>query len=168
MATIRTEGSSDVEAITQVNQAAFETTAEACLVDLLRRRGKLLISFVAENEGQVVRHIAFSRVSVTSSPGLQGLGLGPMAVIPSQQRQGIGSHLVRSGLQECMALRAQFVVVLGHSHYYPRFGFLPASNFKLSCTWPVPEGVFMVAEIDPGALANAAGLVSYEPEFNDL
>ena len=67
-----------------------------------------------------------------------------------------------------MALRAQFVVVLGHSHYYPRFGFLPASNFKLSCTWPVPEGVFMVAEIDPGALANAAGLVSYEPEFNDL
>ena len=168
MTTVRSERASDVQRIREVNQAAFETSAEASLVGLLRERGKLLVSLVAESDGEIVGHIAFSRVYLASNPGLHGLGLGPTAVIPTHQRQGIGSQLVRAGLHRCAALGAQFVVVLGHPDYYPRFGFFPASQFRLSCSWPVPEGVFMATELISGALASAEGLVSYEPEFNDV
>jgi putative acetyltransferase len=168
MTTIRAERPGDVDAIRRINERAFETPAEARLVDLLRQRGKLLVSLVAENEGQIVGHIAFSRACIASRPELPGLGLGPMAVIPGLQNQGIGSRLVREGLSQCGAHGAQFVAVLGHPRYYPRFGFLSASRFRLSCAWPVPEGVFMAMELRAGALATAAGLVSYEPEFDDV
>lgn len=167
MTTIRAEGPADIQAIRQVNELAFEAATEARLVDALRVRAKLLVSLVAENEGCVVGHIAFSRVDAASTGELLGLGLGPMAVLPSFQKQGIGSSLVREGLRRCKELGASFVVVLGHPHFYPRFGFLPASQFRLSCSWAVPEGVFMAIELNSGALANAEGLVTYEPEFND-
>ena len=168
MTTVRIERASDVQRIREVNRAAFETSAEASLVDLLRERGKLVVSLVAEREGQIIGHIAFSRVYLASNAELHGLGLGPMAVIPSHQRQGIGSQLVRAGLDRCAALGTRFVVVLGHRDYYPRFGFLPASHFRLWCSWPVPEGVFMATELVLGVLASAEGLVSYEIEFNDV
>ncbi len=167
-ATIRAERASDIGAIRRVNEAAFGTDAEARLVDLLRDRGKLLVSLVAERGGRVVGHIAFSRVRLAAGDEPFGVGLGPMAVAPAYQRLGIGVRLVRFGILQCRLLGARFVVVLGHPHYYPRFGFQPASQFGLSCAWPVPEGVFMAMEIQPGALANVRGRVSYEPEFDDV
>jgi len=57
------------------------------------------------------------------------------------------------------------VVVLGHPHYYPRFGFVPAATKGLSCEYPVPDEVFMVTELVPGALRGRTGLVKYHPEF---
>jgi putative acetyltransferase len=167
MTTVRAEEPSDVSAIRQVNELAFETSTEARLVDVLREGARLLVSLVAEDEGRVVGHIAFSRVRIASALDLFGLGLGPMAVLPSFQNRGIGSRLVREGLLRCRALGACFVVVLGHAHFYPRFGFVTASQFQLSCSWPVPEGVFMAIELNSGSLAGAEGPVSYEPEFND-
>ena len=89
MLTIRLEQAEDIEAVRQVNQLAFETSAEALLVDRLHARGKLIVSFVAEIGAQIVGHIAFSPVRITSTPTLRGVGLGPMAVIPALQRQGI-------------------------------------------------------------------------------
>ena len=83
MTTIRRERNGDVEAIRRMNELAFDTPAEALLVNLLRERGKLLVSLVAEHDGQPVGHIAFSRVIAESHPDLRGVGLGPMAVVPS-------------------------------------------------------------------------------------
>ena len=153
MTTVRAENPRDVEDIRGVNELAFETPAEARLVDRLRERGKLLLSLVAEDYGRIMGHIALSRVDVASRPDVFGVGLGPMAVVPTSQNQGVGSQLVRDGLSQSAALGARFAVVLGHPGFYPRFGFLPASRFRLSCSWPVPDEVFMAVELVAGALA---------------
>lgn len=165
---IRAERPGDGPAIARVNALAFETPAEARLVDALRAGGRLAVSLVAERGGEVVGHIAFSPVRANSHPDAIGLGLGPMAVLPELQRRGIGSRLVREGLERCSAAGAAFAVVLGHPEYYPRFGFRPASACRLTCKWPVPEGVFMAMELEAGALADVSGMVCYEPEFDEV
>jgi putative acetyltransferase len=168
MITIRAERTEDVDAVRHINQAAFETPAESALVDRLRTRGRLLVSLVAEDEEGAVGHIAFSPVTLDGRPDLRGAGLGPMAGLPRVQKRGIGSQLVRAGLDECRRPGLDYAVVLGHPHYYPRFDFAPASRFGLRCIWPVPDGVFMAIELRAGALAGCAGLIAYEPEFNDV
>jgi predicted N-acetyltransferase YhbS len=164
--TVRPESAGDMDAIREVNESVFETRMEAQLVDGLRARGKLIVSIVAESGGKVVAHIAFSPVHIANAPTLRGAGLGPMAVIPPSQGLGIGNALARAGLDRCRELEYDFVVVLGHLAYYPRFGFSPASRFGLTCVWPVPEGVFMAMELRPQSLAGVSGLVTYEPEFD--
>jgi putative acetyltransferase len=169
MITVREEQDGDAAGIRRVNELAFETPAEADLVDLLRERDKLLVSLVAVEDERVVGHIAFSNAIIEpEAPGLSGAGLGPMAVLPEVQRTGIGSQLVREGLDRCRRIGLSFVVVLGHPHYYPRFGFAPASRFEIRCTWTVPDEVFMAMELRPGALAGIRGLARYEPEFEDV
>ena len=167
MATVRLEKLEDVEAVRRVNHQAFETQAEGGLVDLLRSRGKLVASLVAEDGDRLVGHIAFSPVNISSSPKLRGVGLGPMAVVPDSQRQGIGSELVRAGLDRCREMGYDYAAVLGHPEYYPRFGFVPASKYGITCMWEVPEGVFMALELRPQALVGTSGLAMYEPEFNE-
>jgi putative acetyltransferase len=66
-----------------------------------------------------------------------------MAVLPTMQKQGIGSALVWGGLEQCRGMGYEYAVVLGHPQYYPRFGFVPAKRFGIRCSWPVPESVFM-------------------------
>jgi putative acetyltransferase len=168
MITLRPERAEDVEAVRRVNEQAFETPAEARLVDLLRARGKLVASLVAETGDQFVGHIAFSPVSIASRPTLRGVGLGPMAVLPAMQKQGIGTGLVRGGLDCCRDMGYDYAVVVGHPEFYPRFGFVPASRFGITCSWEVPEGVFMALELRPQALAGSGGLAMYEPEFNEV
>jgi putative acetyltransferase len=75
---------------------------------------------------------------------------------------------VKTGLAECRVLGYDAVVVLGHSHYYPRFGFVPASRFGLRCEYKVPDEVFMALELRTGALAECGGLVRYQAEFNEM
>jgi putative acetyltransferase len=166
MITIRPESAADLPLVRRILEEAFEQPDEADLVDLLRERGKLTLALVAEEGGQPVGHLAMSPVSVDSAPQLHGLGLGPMAVLPERQNQGIGSLLARAALEECRRLGTDYAVVLGHPEYYPRFGFAPAGRFGLHCVWPVPEGVFMALELRPGALAGCRGLVRYQPEFD--
>ncbi len=165
---IRPETGRDIESVRRVNRRAFETGAEAELVDLLRARGKLLVSLIAEWDGRIVGAVAFSRVTLAGPPGPAGVGLGPLAVEPSFQRKGFGSMLVRAGLEKCCADGFGYSVVLGHPDYYPRFGFISAGRFGLQCVWKVPEGAFMALELAPGALAGISGLVKYEPEFDDV
>lgn len=148
------------------HQQAFGQPLEAQIVDDLRASARPLISLVAEVEGRVVGHILFSPVTIEPSPeGLRGLGLAPLAVLPEFQRLGVGSHLVRAGLEACRSLAVDFVVVLGHPDYYPRFGFVPARSCGLGCEYPVPDEVFLVLELRPGSLAGVSGLVRYRPEF---
>ena len=93
--------------------------------------------------------------------------LGPMAVLPTWQKRGVGSQLVRAGLEICRAAGYDLVIVLGHTTYYPRFGFQPAP--PLGIRWEHgADSHFMVMELRPGALAGASGVVRYRPEFDGV
>src|SRR5215468_3192429 len=166
---VRPEKPEDIPAIRIVNERAFGSPAEADLVDALRRNGKAVISLVAEDDGLIVGHIFFSAVTIQSEgTGLKGVGLAPMAVIPEKQNQRIGSTLVEHGLRRCREEDHPFVVVLGHSNYYPRFGFVPASRFGIKSEYDVDDEAFMVMELREGALIGCAGVVKYQPEFNEV
>ncbi len=167
--TIRPETSEDHTAIRRINELAFGQPDEAALVDALRLAAHPHISLVAVEGEEIVGHIFFSPVTIESNDSAAPvMGLAPMAVLPERQRQGIGSRLIQAGLKECQRLGSHVVVVLGHPEYYPRFGFIPASREGLRCEYPVADEVFMVAELEPGALAGLEGLVKYHPEFAKL
>ena len=112
---VRREVDRDREAIHRINRSAFGGDAEAKLVDALRESGLVEVSLVADLDGMIVGHILFSRVKIKTSGGaVNALSLAPMAVLPSQQRKGIGTKLVESGLNSCRDSGHRIVVVLGH------------------------------------------------------
>lgn len=164
---VRDEIPADHAGVRRVNEAAFSGRQEADIVEALHSQGAAAMSLVAEDGGEIVGHIMFSPVALQGQVGPPlGLGLAPMAVVPSRQRQGIGSRLVWAGLDRCRALGARFVVVLGHAAYYPLFGFVPASRFGLRCEWDAPDEAFMALELADGALRGPAGrVVRYHPAF---
>lgn len=158
---IRTEEEQDWADVQAVNESAFERTAEAHLVAALREQAHPVISLVAEHGDAIVGHIMFSPVVLPVRPELRLMGLAPMAVAPEHQRKGIGSALVRVGLEQCKQLDFGAVVVLGHPEYYPRFGFSAAMRLSIGCEYEVPEEAFMVVELQPGYLHGASGKVKY-------
>lgn len=162
---IRSETASDIARIHDVNERAFGQPGEAKLVDALRERATPFLSFVAEDDGAVVGHICFSPVTIAGVERLI-LGLAPMAVAPERQNQGIGSQLVRNGLDECRRAGAAAVVVLGHPEYYPRFGFRPASTAGLRSEYDVPDPVFMVLPLTPDV--DLSGVARYHDAFLDI
>ena len=165
---MRVERPGDVEAIRRVNEAAFGQPLEARIVAALRRAGAVTASLVASVDGAVVGHILFSPV-VIRGEGAEGeaVGLGPMAVLPAFQRRGVGSALVRAGLELLRDAGHPAVVVLGHPGYYPRFGFRRASDFGIRWEHEAPDEAFMALELRAGALAGLAGVVSYRPELDE-
>lgn len=165
---IRVEKPNDVEAVRQVNMAAFGRESEANLVDQLRGVASTF-SFVAVESEQVVGHVFFSPVVIDGEcPGVAVLGLAPIAVMPAYQRQGIGSLLIRRGLEECNRLGFKAIVVLGSPAYYQRFGFTPAKEKGLGCEYSVPDEAFMVKELERDALEGCVGIVKYRSEFDKL
>lgn len=165
----RAEKSEDIEAIHRVNVAAFGREGEAELVDQLRGVASTF-SFVAVEFEQIVGHIFFSPVEIEGegADDLLVLGLAPVAVLPTYQRQGIGSLLIQHGLEECARFGCKAIVVLGSPEYYPRFGFIPAREKGLRCEYTVPDEAFMVLELESGALDGWVGTVKYRSEFNKL
>jgi len=168
MVSTRPETPKDFDSIRYVNEQAFGQKAEAAIVNKLRNRNALTISLVATMENEVVGHIAFSPVAI-ESPCLsfEAVVLAPMAVLPVYQCKGIGSQLVRAGLEECRRLGHEIVVVLGHPDYYPRFGFVPAKAKGISCEFEVSDEAWMVLELKEGTLAGRSGTVKYQPEFRE-
>jgi putative acetyltransferase len=154
-------------------RAAFPTEGEADLVDALRLQPGV-ISLVAVQSGAVVGHALFTPVDVAEHLGSddesrwQAVALGPLAVRPDRQRQGIGSQLISAGLEICLAAGHDACFVLGDPGYYPRVGFEPAPPKGLRCKWPVPDDVFMVKELAAGALRGRGGLVAYDPAFDQV
>lgn len=168
MIVIRHETLADFEAIRKVNLRAFEQSNEGNIVDALRVAGALTISLVALHDNQIVGHIAFSPVTIESGDGsFTALGLGPMAILPEHQNEGIGSQLVEAGLKECLRLDHEIVVVIGYPEYYPRFGFVPAGPSGIKWEHKVPEDAFMFVELNVGALAGRTGVVKFHPAFNE-
>ena len=171
MITIRPETAEDYAAIREVNLLAFGQEVEPRLVENLRRLPDFIpeLSLVAIETGQVVGHILFSPMLIETKDGsVPALTLAPLAVRPEFQNQGIGSALVRDGLERCRSLGHKTVVVVGHPAYYPRFGFSPARARGLEAPFPVPDEAFMVLELVPGALDGVAGVVRFPPPFEEV
>ena len=124
---IRKENDYDVNAITEVTVAAFKTLeisnhTEQFIIEALREANALTISLVAEVDGRVIGHIAFSPVTI--SDGTQNwYGLGPVSVLPEYQKQGVGKALIREGLKRLKDMNAQGCCLVGHPDYYKQFGF---------------------------------------------
>lgn len=164
---IRHESPEDVAAIYALNAAAFETPAEARLVDALRANGALCLSLVAVVEGELVGHIAFSPVTLEAPERTwSGAGLAPMAVDATHRRRGIGGRLIAEGLNRLRSMSQPFCVVLGHADYYPRFGFMRASDYGIRWEKPVPEEVFFVQPLSTEGLLGQSGVVRFRPEFD--
>ncbi len=165
---IRLEQPTDQFAVHAVNAAAFDTLAEAELVDALRSQAAPIVSLVAESDGLIVGHILFSPVTLSGHPGIAIMGLAPMAVAPGHQRSGIGSALIYAGIEACKKIDVAAIIVLGHPDYYPKFGFVPSTQFGIVSEYDVPDDVFMAMELSKGSLAGKSGTISYHRAFEGL
>jgi putative acetyltransferase len=171
MITIRPETTEDYAATHEVNALAFGREVEAALVEALRGLPDFIpeLSLVAVEAGRVVGHILFSPMVIETKEGaVPAVALATLAVRPEFQNQGIGSELVRDGLERCRSLGHRIVVVIGHPAYYPRFGFSPARTRGLEAPFPVPDEAFLALELVPGALDGVAGMVRYPPPFSEI
>jgi putative acetyltransferase len=162
---IREERPHDIVAVRDLNKRAFGQDQEANIVDALRNSGAALLSLVATVDDRVVGHIMYSPLSVGD---VNGAALGPMAVIPEHQRQGIGSKLVEAGNRKLKDAGCPFIIVVGHADYYPRFGFRPASEHGIKCQWDVPDDVFMLLVLEQAKMQGVSGLARYRHEFSSV
>lgn len=166
---IRPEQKSDHALIHEVNRLAFGGEDEARLVESIRNSALFIpeLSLVAVEDSTIVGHILFSPVTIETDEGsLEALALAPMAVRPDYQRKGVGTALVRQGLDVCRRMGYRIVIVIGHPHYYPRFGFTQARAKGFEAPFPVPDEAFMVCELLEGSLDGAAGTVRYPEAFD--
>jgi putative acetyltransferase len=162
--TVRPERPEDVPAIRAVVEAASGREDEVKLVDALRDRGFVRLSLVAVEDVEIVGHILFSELDIVDQKSsVKALALAPMAVIPSRQRQGIGTTLIREGLQLGANQGHRIVLVLGHPGYYPRFGF--SAELARPLKSPYAGDSFMALELVPDALEGVTGEVRYAPPF---
>lgn len=146
---IRNERPGDIDTITYVTEEAFKTlelsdNTEHFIIKALRAAGALTISLVAEIDGNVIGHIAFS--PVTMSYGTRDwYGLGPVSVLPDYQRQGVGKALIEEGLSRLRDINAKGCCLVGHPEYYKKFGFKNVTDLVFE---GVPQEVFFVLSFD--------------------
>jgi putative acetyltransferase len=144
--------------------AAFGREDEADLVERLRADGLVRLSMVALEGGEVVGHVLFTALPTEiDGRAVDAVSLAPVAVLPGFQRRGIGSALIRAGLEVLRERGCGAVVVLGHPGYYPRFGFSAPLARRLAS--PFPGDAFMALELAEGALAGEKGSVRYPDAF---
>ena len=161
---IREATGADHAGIGEVNRLAFNGEDEAVVVDRLRTAGLMVASLVAVAGNRVIGHILFSRLPIETPGGVvNAVALAPMSVRPEFQRLGIGSELVRRGLEACRQLGETILIVVGHPEYYPRFGFSAELARRLS--GPFSGDAFMALELVPGALDGITGTVRYPEAF---
>jgi putative acetyltransferase len=168
---IRSETDADVSTITDVTIAAFKTLVisnhtEQFIIEALRAAKALTVSLVAEVNGRVIGHIAFSPVTI--SDGTRNwYGLGPVSVLPAYQRQGIGKALIREGLSRLKDMKAQGCCLVGHPDYYKKFGFKNISGLVHE---GVPREVFFALSFDghipEGNVAFHEGFKANSPQEN--
>lgn len=164
---IRPEIDADRPAIYELHHQAFGGEDESRLVDALRTQGYQRVSLVAEDQGAIVGHVFYSAIEiVTPAARLPVLALAPVGVLPARQNRGIGSQLIRAGLESARAAGHTIVLVVGHPPYYPRFGFSAELAQQLDCAYA--GEAFMALELTPGALQDVQGRVEYSPPFSGL
>jgi putative acetyltransferase len=168
--TLRFATHTDRAAIFALHQAAFSGIAEARLVEALHESGDVRLSLVAVQDGEIVGHVLFSELSVTTPDGgtIAGLALAPLAVHPDWQRQGIGTELVQTALQQLRQQGWGLVLVLGEPDYYGRFGFTAAAARGLQS--PYAGEYFLALDLrgETDAQSFLRGEVVYPAPFSDL
>lgn len=169
MIEIREEKKEDYDAVRIVNDRAFGQPEEGRIINILRKVCQETLSLVAVSDEKIVGHILFSPVTIDhEDTQVIGMGLAPMAVLPEFQKQGIGSLLVKEGLGRIKETDCPFIIVLGHEHYYPRFGFERASIHGLKAQWDgVPDEAFLVIILNKSVMADVSGIATYRHEFDE-
>lgn len=166
---IRQESKSDFSAVYNLIKSAFGQENESKLVEDLRKSMAFIpeLSIVATFDSKIVGYILFTRIIIKDEAdiGNSSLALAPLAVDPILQRQGIGGQLIRYGLKKAKELGHSSVIVLGHEHYYPKFGFEPADKWNIISPFKVPANVFMGIELKENGLKNVHGIVQYSEAF---
>lgn len=169
---IRQENKDDFTVVFEVNKIAFGQDNEAKLVELLRQSNAFIpeLSLVATWDNKIVGHILFTKINIVNDEKseTESLALAPMAVRPEFQHKGIGGQLIQRGLDKAKELHYKSVIVLGHEHYYPKFGFVPADTWNIKSPYVVPTNVFMALELVTDGLKNTHGLVKYPKEFETV
>jgi len=144
---IRHETPDDYDAITRVNDLAFGETAQSKIISGLRENGEALWSKVLVNDDEIIGHLMFYNVLLDGSPIVAGLG--PISILPTHQRRGYGGQLIRDGLAEADPDKHQIIFLLGHTSYYPRFGFSSEIGAQYISPWPRPA--FMGLKLNEAA-----------------
>ncbi|MBD2486498.1 GNAT family N-acetyltransferase [Aulosira sp. FACHB-615] len=169
MLNIRCEAVLDYPAIAEVNRLAFGQENEANLIDKIRLSDRYIpeLSLVAEIDNLLVGHILFSYIDLVNTEKIKVIGLAPLAVHPQFQRRGIGSALVTAGLKIADDRGEVLVIVLGHPHFYHRFGFQPSVIYQIESPFPVPDDVFMVKPLQ-NYQPKYTGKVVYPATFDEV
>lgn len=170
---LRQETTDDYSEVFELNHIAFGQDNEAKLVDALRNNPTVFIpelSIVAIENSKIIGHILFTKINIKDDKGNinESLGLAPMAVRPEHQKSGIGGQLIRKGFEVAKDLGFKSVIVLGHEHYYPKFGFESADKWNIKAPFDVPSSVFMAIELEKDGLKNIKGTVTYPKEFETV
>ena len=165
---IREERLEDIDAIHDVESQAFGRENEADLVDALRCAGKVMLSLVATKSQQVVGHILFSPAILEHEGKVFVVAaLGPVAVLPERQNEGIGSRLVQSGLRNCLDEGYDVVFLIGHPNTTLASGSCPPRLRESAMKEKCPMRCVMVAELRQGALTGMRGVMKFQPEFEE-
>ncbi|MBR9678943.1 MAG: N-acetyltransferase [Nanoarchaeota archaeon] len=171
----RTEKKEDYETITQVNNKAFERKEEGILINELRKRReyKSELSLVAIKKNKIVGHLLLFPIFIeTNSSRIKTLSLGPIAVLPEYQKQGVGKSLVKEGIEKAIKHGFKSIVVIGHPKYYPKFGFKRATNYKVKMPKKYENKIdnpnaFMILKLEKNSLKNIEGTLVFPEEFDD-
>lgn len=170
---IRQETPADYAIVAGVIQKAFENEkysdqSEHYLVERLRRSSAFVpeLSLVAELNKRIVGHILLTKITLRDAGGkFVGLALAPVSVLPEFQRQGIGGKLIQCAHAEAKKMRFDFIAVLGHAGYYPRFGYEKAEKFGMKFPFDVSAENCFIFKLTENALTGAAGIIEYAKEF---
>jgi len=179
--TIRREEPRDHRAVEELTRAAFNTPArierskigcplEHYIVHMLREKDGIMdLSFVAEIEGKIVGHIIYSDAHILQPDGskVDVLNFGPFSILPSMQKMGVGGALMKHSIKEAKRLGYGAILFYGHPEYYPRFGFVPASEFGITDCNGDNYPAFMTMELKEGYLENVSGKFIESDIYND-
>lgn len=154
----------DHQEIFEVIWAAFGRLDEPRLVERLWQNEEVDFECVAKSHGSLVGHILFSPLLLSRmDETLRGSALAPLAVRPEWQKKGVGSALVRMGLEFCASRGVEVVVVVGEPSYYSRFGFDPELGRLIEAPFPYPY--LQVIELESGVLAAGGWVAGYASGF---
>ncbi|MBB6218002.1 putative N-acetyltransferase YhbS [Anaerosolibacter carboniphilus] len=171
--TVRQETAQDYKVTEFIVEKAFENAEysdhkEQFLVARLRKSASFIpeLSLVAELDGKTVGHIMLTKIFIQNEvKEYESLALAPVSVLPQYQNKSIGNALIIESLKIAKQLGFKSIVLLGHSKYYPRFGFRPASIWGIKAPFDVPDEAFMALELEERSLEGIAGTVVYPKEF---
>ena len=168
MLVIRQENKNDYEEVYNVIKIAFETVEhsdgnEQDLVVALRDSDNFIpeLSLVAVKDSKIVGYILFTKIKIGK---YEELALAPLAVLPEYQNQGIGRKLIAEGHKIAKKLGYHYSIVLGSEKYYPKFGYIPATNYGIEAPFDVIKENFMAIKLT-NTVEEIKGVVQYAKEF---